>query len=69
MTEPKDVFPKPAVDDVIEPELDHGVPHDRSQKGGSPPVDDGLLEHLAEQDRVAAGVDDYDPQTVPSAED
>ena len=69
MTEPKDVFPKPADDGVIDAELDHGVPHDRSQKGGSPTVDDGVLEHLAEQDRVAAGVDDYDPQAVPSAEE
>lgn len=68
MTERQDVFPKPADDGVIDAELDHGVPRDRSQKGGSPRVDDGLLEHLAEEDRVAAGVDDYDGDNVPSAE-
>ena len=69
MTEPKDVFPKPADDGVIDAELDRGVPHDRTQKGGMPQVEDGLLEQLAEKDRVAAGVDDYDPSTVPSAEE
>ena len=68
MTEPADVYPKPPDDGVIDAELDHGVPRDRTQKGGSPPVDDGLLEHLAEQDRVAAGVVDYDPDSVPPAE-
>jgi hypothetical protein len=63
------VFPKPPDDGVIDAELDKGVPHDRTQHGGSPPVDDELLEHLAEQDRVAAGVDDFDPDNVPSAEE
>jgi hypothetical protein len=69
MTEPSEVFPKPPDDGVIDAELDKGVPHDRTQHGGSPPVDDELLEHLAEQDRVAAGVDDFDPDNVPSAEE
>ena len=69
MTDAKDVFPKPADDGVIDAELDHGVPHDRSRHGGSPAVDDGLLEHLAEQDRVAAGVEPSDSDAVPSAEE
>jgi hypothetical protein len=68
MADPESVFPKPD-DGVIDAELDRGVPRDRSQKGGSPDVEDGLLEHLAEQDRVAAGVDSYDPDAVPSAEE
>ena len=68
MADPESVFPKPD-DGVIDAELDTGVPRDRSLKGGMPPVDDGLLEHLAEEDRVAAGVADYDPESVPSAEE
>jgi hypothetical protein len=69
MTEPSDEYPEPPDDGVIEAELDKGVPHDRTLHGGSPPVDDDLLEHLAEEDRVAAGLEDFDPDNVPSAEE
>lgn len=68
MADPADIYPKPPDDGVIDAELDRGVPRDRSQHGGSPPMDDALLEQLVEKDRVAAGVDDYDPGSVPSAE-
>jgi hypothetical protein len=59
----------PNLDDVIEPELDTGLPHDRGAKGGMPPMDDELAARLAEKDRVAAGIDAYDPETVPTADE
>ena len=55
--------------DVIDPS-DTGTPHpDRSQHGGAGRVDDDVLAHLAEQERVDAGVDDYDSDSVPPATD
>ncbi|MFN2523670.1 MAG: zinc-dependent peptidase [Mycobacteriales bacterium] len=44
------------LDDVIDPELDKGVPHDRGASGGSPDMPDGLMQHQAELDRRAAGL-------------
>lgn len=65
MTSPHD---EPTLDDVIEPE--ESAPRDRHEHGKMPsrPNDDEL-EHRTEQERVALGVDDYDPDTVPSAEE
>jgi hypothetical protein len=69
MTTP-DEHDRPTLDDVIEPERDPGLPRDPTQHGGMPPVDeqeDEVLEHVVEQDRVAAGLKDYAEDEVPPA--
>jgi hypothetical protein len=65
MTSPHD---EPTLDDVIEPE--ESAPRDRHEHAKLPsrPNDDELA-HRTEEERVALGLDDYDPDTVPSAED
>lgn len=43
---------------------------DRRQHGGTPAhIDDDKLARLTEEERVAAGLDDYDPDEVPPATD
>lgn len=43
---------------------------DRREHGGSPQhVDDDRLARLTEEERVEAGLDDYDPDEVPPATD
>ncbi len=43
---------------------------DRREHGGSPQhIDDDRLARLTEEERVAAGFDDYDPDEVPPATD
>jgi hypothetical protein len=43
---------------------------DRREHGGAPDrLDDDKLARLAEEERVAAGVDDFDPDEVPPATD
>jgi hypothetical protein len=43
---------------------------DRRQHGGSPDrLDDDRLARLAGEERVEAGIDDYDPDEVPPATD
>ena len=44
---------------------------DRREHGGAPPhrPDEDRLARLAEEERVEAGVDDYDPDEVPPATD
>src|SRR5271166_2839496 len=43
---------------------------DRREHGGAPErLDDEQLGRLAEEERVAAGLDDYDPDEVPPATD
>src|SRR6266852_8502840 len=43
---------------------------DRREHGGSPAhIDDDRLSRLTEEERVAAGIDDYDPDEVPPATD
>lgn len=43
---------------------------DRRQHGGAPAhIDDDKLARLTEEERVAAGLDDYDPDEVPPATD
>ena len=43
---------------------------DRREHGGAPQhLDDDKLAHAAEEERVEAGLDDYDPDEVPSATD
>ena len=43
---------------------------DRREHGGSPErIDDEQLARLTEEERVAAGVDDFDPDEVPPATD
>src|ERR1700758_4153793 len=43
---------------------------DRREHGGAPQrLDDDQLAELAEEERVDAGIDDYDPDEVPPASD
>ena len=43
---------------------------DRREHGGIPEhIDDDRLARLTEEERVAAGIDDYDPDEVPPATD
>ena len=43
---------------------------DRHEHGGAPQrLDDDLLAEITENERVEAGVDDYNPDEVPSATD
>jgi hypothetical protein len=43
---------------------------DRSEHGGAPDrLDDDQLARLAEEERIAAGLDPYDPDEVPPATD
>ncbi|AHD21195.1 hypothetical protein NXT08_17510 [Rhodococcus pyridinivorans] len=63
MTGPHDT---PDLDDVIDPT--ESAPKDRREHGKSPDrVDDDYLEYRTEQERIAAGVEDYDPDHVPPA--
>lgn len=56
----------PTVDDVMEPT--ENAPRDRRGHAKQPPrLNDEALEHRTEQERVATGVDDFDPDDVPSA--
>jgi hypothetical protein len=65
MTSPHD---EPTLDDVIKPT--ESAPRDRHEHAKMPrrPNDDEL-EHRTEQERVELGLDDYDPDAVPPAED
>jgi hypothetical protein len=57
-------------DEVLEPEQDAGLHHDRRVHGGMPlREDDDALERLVEEDRVAAGLADYAEADVPPATD
>jgi hypothetical protein len=62
MTEPDE----PTLDDVIEPT--ESAPRDRQEHAKAPakPNDDELA-HRTEQERIAAGLEDYDPDEVPPA--
>ena len=54
-------------DEPNEPEQFH---RDRREHGGAPDrLDDDQLARLTEEERVEAGVDDYDPDEVPPATD
>ncbi len=61
-------MPEP-FDEVLEPQEDEGLHHDRRLKGGMPREDDDALERLVEEDRVAAGLSDYAEADVPPATD
>jgi hypothetical protein len=57
---------EPNLDDVIDPT--EQAPRDRREHGKSPDrLNDDYLEHRTEQERIAAGIDDYDPDQVPPA--
>jgi len=57
-------------DEVLEPQEDGGLHHDRRVHGGMPlQEDDDALERLVEEDRVAAGLSDYAEADVPPATD
>lgn len=65
MTDPHN---EPNLDDVIDPV--ESAPRDRREHGKEPqrPNDD-YLEYRTEQERIQAGVDDYDPDHIPPATD
>ncbi|MGX7680240.1 hypothetical protein ACSMXN_15210 [Jatrophihabitans sp. DSM 45814] len=65
MTSPHD---EPNLDDVFEPT--EFAPRDHHEHGKAPsrPNDDELA-HRTEEERVQAGIDDYDPDEVPPATD
>ncbi|HUD76442.1 MAG TPA: hypothetical protein VMR00_01190 [Streptosporangiaceae bacterium] len=53
-----------------EPELPESFHRDRREHGGAPEhLDDDRLARLTEEERVAAGLDPYDPDEVPPATD
>jgi hypothetical protein len=57
---------EPTLDDVIEPT--ESAPRDRTEHGKAPArPNDEELAHRTEHERVQAGLDDYDPNEVPSA--
>lgn len=57
---------RPDLDDVIDPEVP--APKDRREHGKFPDRgEDDYLAKRTEQERVAAGLEDYDPDTVPPA--
>lgn len=59
---------EPTLDDVL-PTTEQ-APRDRQEHGKAPAhPDDDDLEHRTEQERVQTGLDDYDPDEVPVAED
>lgn len=59
---------EPSLDDVIEPT--ESAPHDRAEHGKAPDrFPDDELEHRAEHERVQAGLADYVPEEIPSAEE
>ena len=63
MTEPHDT---PNLDDVIDPT--ESAPRDRREHGKSPDrIDDDSLEYRTEQERIATGLENYDPDHVPPA--
>jgi hypothetical protein len=68
MSEPRDLpgHDAPTLDDVIEPT--ESAPRDRQGHGKQPPrLNDDDLEHRTEQERLEVGVDDFDPNEIPSA--
>lgn len=68
MSKPADRHGEPTLDDVIEPT--ESAPRDRHEHGKAPtPPNDDALAHRTEQERVEVGIDDYDPDTLPAAED
>ena len=65
---------RPTGDDVVEDVMSAPGPpevrRDRREHGGMPMhVDDDALAERTEQERVEAGLDDYDPDDVPPATD
>ena len=57
-------------DEILQPEVDPGLHHVRSEHRGMPlRPDDDELALAVERDRVAAGLADYVPEDVPPATD
>jgi hypothetical protein len=59
---------EPTLDDVLEP-TEH-APRDRHEHAKAPAhLNDDALASRTEHERVEVGIDDYDPDAVPPAED
>ncbi|MGN6606971.1 MAG: hypothetical protein ACTHMS_08180 [Jatrophihabitans sp.] len=56
----------PNLDDVIIPE-EQAIPDHRAHAKTPAHLNDDELARRTEQERIAAGIDDYDPDDVPSA--
>ncbi len=60
--------PRTEEPDLEEPDLDEQFHRNRREHGGAPDrLDDDQLARLTEEERVDAGLDDYDPDEVPPA--
>ena len=72
MSEQDSSQPEQDLDEAAEfaGEFDERFHRNRGEHGGEiDRLDDDQLARLTEEERVAAGVDDYDPDAVPSATD
>ena len=68
MSTPADRHDEPTLDDVLEPT--EQAPRDRQEHAKAPAhPDDDVLQHRTEQARVELGLEDYDPQSIPSAQE
>ena len=57
---------EPTLDDVIEP-TEQATPDHHEHAKTPKHLNDEALEQRTEQERLAAGLDDYDPDAVPPA--
>lgn len=68
MSTPADRHDEPTLDDVLEPT--EQAPRDRQEHAKAPAhLNDDELAHRTEQERVEVGLDDFDSQSIPSAEE
>ena len=66
MSDPHTGHDEPTLEDVMEPQ--EQAPRDGQEHGKAPQrLNDDELAHRTEQERVAAGLEDYDPDEVPPA--
>lgn len=68
MTETGNTADEPTLSDVIEP-TEQAIPDHHAHGKSGQHVNDDLLERRTEQERVEIGIDDFDPNSVPPAED
>lgn len=66
MSAPTPDHDTPTLDDVL-PTSEQAIPDHREHGKTGHHLNDEQLEHRTEQERVAAGIDDVDPDEIPSA--